>query len=447
MNTLRRHRQFLATSLTALIGVWQIALPAHGATVNWNAGTGTNFLWNDAINWDSGFAPLAVDDLVFVSPIPNPGSLTNPHLLTLPVGAVANSLNFADSYTLTGGDLTLTSGAVRVAMGALARVDSILAGTAGLTLTGGGSLRLAAGNTYTGTTTINNGALIVSNASALGADTSTIVVNGSPTRGFGGGSLVLEGGYGSGVTLTRGLSLSGLGPITDRGAALNSVGTNTVSGAVNSSVGATPPNTRILSSSGLLTLSGGLDVAGTAATTFTLVGGVNSAGAGSYALTGALTGTGTLEKTGAGTLFLTPSSSSGFAGTLRVSSSATGNQSSVRITTPNVLGARTATGTGGVIDMNGGILEVLMDTPLVQSGSTPANANVYHRAGGGQIFVDHALGSSVTGGTLTLGQFAFEENLTSTFAARNGYNLTFGAAPVQGGRPTRRSRTIWRAAC
>ena len=416
-------------SVTALVLIPFGTMPrVYAADQTWTGAS--DQLWSTSTNWTTG-APGSGDNVILPLTIPSGGST-----ITLGASSLASSLSLMNAYTLTGGDLTLTTGAVRVNTGVVARVDSILAGSAGLTLTGGGSLRLAAGNTYTGVTSINNGSLIIGNTSALGADASAIVVNGSTTRGFGGGSLVLEGGYGSGVTLTRGLSLSGLGPISDRGAALNSVGTNTVSGAVSSAVGAALPNTRIFSSSGLLTFSGGLDVAGTAGTTLTLLGGGGgtntSAGAGSYAITGALTGTGTLEKNGAGTLFLTPSATSGFSGTLRMSASATGAQSSVRLSSPIVLGTRTSTGTGGVIDMNGGILEVMMDAPLVQSGSTPANANVYQRTGA-TLYVDHALGSTVKGGTLTLGAWAFEENQTAAFNARNGYNVTIGAAPVQGG--------------
>ena len=412
-------------SVTALVLIPIGTTPQLFADQTWTNGT-ADLQWATSGNWTSA-VPLSTDNVIFGTPISGGSTIT------LGAGSVANSLSFKDRYTLTGGDLTLTTGGLRVDQGVVARVDSLLAGMAGLTLAGGGSLRLAAGNTYTGVTSINNGSLIIGNATALGADTTTIVVNGSPTRGFGGGSLVLEGGYSSGVNLTRNLSLSGLGPISDRSAALNSVGTNTISGAVSMAVGASLPNTRAVSTSGLLTFAGGLDVAGTAGTTASFLGGAsNTAGAGSYAITGALTGSGTLEKSGAGTLFLTPSATSGFSGTLRMSSSATGTQSSVRLTAPIVLGTRTSTGTGGVIDMNGGILEVMMDAPLVQSGSTPANANVYQRAGA-TLYVDHALGSTVKNGTLTLGAWAFEENQTATFNARNGYNVTIGATPVQGG--------------
>ncbi|MBK8036101.1 MAG: autotransporter-associated beta strand repeat-containing protein [Verrucomicrobiaceae bacterium] len=413
-------------SVTALVLIPFGTMPrVYAADQTWTGAT--DQLWSTSTNWTTG-APGSGDNVILPLTIPSGGST-----ITLGASSLANSLSLMNAYTLTGGDLTLTTGGVRVNTGVVARVNSILAGSAGLTLTGGGSLRLAAGNTYTGVTSISNGSLVISDATALGADTSAIVVNGSPTRGFGGGSLVLEGGYSSGVTSTRNLSLSGLGPISDRSAALNSVGTNTISGAVSMAAGATPLNTRAVSTSGRLTFAGGLDVAGTAATTISFLGGAsNTAGAGSYAITGALTGSGTLEKSGAGTLFLTPSATTGFSGTLRMSSSATGTQSSVRLTAPIVLGTRTSTTGGSVIDMNGGILEVMMDAPLVQSGSTPANANVYQRAGA-NLYVDHALGSTVKNGTLTLGAWAFEENQTAAFNARNGYNVTIGAAPVQGG--------------
>jgi len=432
MKTLRRHRLCIAVTLITLQATWQVVPAARGATIDWSAGSSSDFLWSNATNWAGG-VPTATDDAVFVSPIPNPGTLPNSNIILLGASSVANSLSFKNAYTLSGGDLTLINGGVRVDMGVVARVDSILAGSAGLTKTGGGSLRLTGANAFTGITTVSNGSLIIGDAAALGADSSTIVVNGSPTRGFGGGALVLEGGYSSGVTLSRDLSLSGFGPISDRSAALNSVGTNTLTGLVSMAVGTSLPNTRVVSNSGLLTFAGGLDVAGTAGTTVSILGGaVNAAGAGGYAITGVVTGTGTLEKNGAGTLLLNPSSMSGFSGVLRMSTSATGTQSSVRLTAPIVLGTRTATGTGGVIDMNAGILEVMMDAPSIQSGATPANANVYQR-NNSTFYVDHALGSTVTGGTLTLGQWAFEENFNATFNVRNGYNVTIGAAPVQGG--------------
>lgn len=181
----------------------------------------------------------------------------------------------------------------------------------------------------------------------------------------------------------------------------------------------------------MLTLSGGLDIAGTAGTAVAQFGGVNATGAGSYVLSGALSGTATLDKNGAGTLLYLPSSVSGFSGTIRLGASVTNTQTTLRITTATSLGTRTSTTTNSVLDFNGGNLEVLQDTPSVLSGG--AAANVYHRAGTSSLFVDHAPGSAVISQTLTLGQFAFEESATFNFNGRNGYGITLGASPVQGG--------------
>ena len=400
-----------------------------GNTIN-GAGLGGTGTWDtSASNWwdqtNLGAWPnLTTDTAVF-------GGTAG--VVTVSSGISTNRISFRSSgYSLTGGDITLggTTPTIRTNLGETATIGSQLLGSAGLTVTGNGTLRLANNsNSYTGTTTISGGSVVINNQGALGADTSAVVVSGSATRGFGGGSLVLDG-LASGMTFSRALSIQGLGPIADRSGALVSVGNNTVSGAI--TVGATPAlatTTRITSTAGLLTLSGGVDAPGTAGTNFLQIGHTQGTGAGMTAITGALTGTGTLEKTGVGTLFLTPSSTSGFSGTLRVSASAASSQSSVRITSNGVLGTRTSTGTGSVIEMNGGILEVLMDAPVVQSGATPANAPSYVR-GSSTTFLDHAPGSTVTGGTLTLGARAFDANLTDTFTARNGYNITIPAFTV-----------------
>lgn len=137
-----------------------------------------------------------------------------------------------------------------------------------------------------------------------------------------------------------------------------------------------------------------------------------------------------MEKSGSGTLFLNPSNTAGFSGTVRVGTSATGQQSTVRITSNGVLGTRTATGTGSVLDINVGTLEVRMDTPLVQSGGS--NANVYIRGDGSIMFVDHALGSSVVNGVANFGSLTHEDGAGVTFTSRNGYGMSFTTAPVNG---------------
>ncbi|MDZ4287594.1 MAG: autotransporter-associated beta strand repeat-containing protein, partial [Prosthecobacter sp.] len=396
-----------------------------GGTGDWNTTTSAN--WWDQSNlvlWPNA----NTDTAIFSGPT---GALTA-STVTLSSGIIANKLSFLRSgYTLTDGSLTLAGATptLHANLGESATINSLIQGVDGLTKTGGGSIRLGnAANSYTGVTTISNGTLIISNQGALGTDASTVVVSGSASRGFGGGQLVLDG-TSAGINFSRNLSLQGLGPIADRSASLISLGSNELSGTVSGAVGLV--STRITSSGGRLTLSGTLDVAGTAATTITGLGAAaNSTGTSSYAVTGVLTGTGTLEKTGSGTLLLNPSNTSGFSGTVRAGSSSTGTISSIRITTPNVLGTRIAGGTGGVIDMNSGTLEVRMDSPSVLSGNLPAT--VYLRAAS-TLFADHAIGGSTINGTATFGTSSFEDNITTTFNSRNGYGMTFGSTLVNGG--------------
>lgn len=417
-----------------------ISLSAHAQSpLIWDAGSSTNFLWSDALNWSGDILPGASDDVLFPLLVPNPGTLANPSTITLAAGELANSLTFLSSYNFLGGSLTLTSGAIEITLGDSVVMGTKLSGSAGLTLTGGGTLRLAnTANDYTGTTTINDGTIIITGASALGTDSSAIVVNGynpvltsTNLRGFGGGSLFLDGRAG-GFTISRDLLLQGQGPVADRGAALVSSGNNTLSGVVTMAApyAGTNLSTRIISADGTLNLTGTLNVLGTAATTISNLGGVNQAGASFYNLTGVLTGTGTLESSGGGTLYLNPSDSSGFSGTIRVSGSAASGQSVVRIDAPGVLGTRTATGTGGVLDMNGGVLAVLMDTPSVLAGGTAAS--VYGRASS-TLFADHASGSTVKDQTVTFGNLTYEDGITLTFNSRNGYGMSFTTAPVNGG--------------
>ncbi|MEN3940585.1 autotransporter-associated beta strand repeat-containing protein [Prosthecobacter sp. SYSU 5D2] len=436
MTTLRRHRFILNLFLTALMCLWQIGQPLLAANINWTAGSAANFNWQDPANWDAEL-PTINDDVFFPAPFPLAGSS-----ITLNSLSSANLLTIKDNYVFNAGSLTLGAGGLYVDFAKTLTLNSSLEGSAGFMKTGGGTVRLgSAVNGYTGITTIANGSVIITNPNQLGADNSEVVItlnnpllNSVANRGYGGGSLVLDGSA-LGMNFTRDLSLQGTGPIGDRGAAVLSFGNNTLSGTINSGVakpGTAGINTRLTSANGTLSITGSLQVIGTAGTTVTSLGAVTTAGANFYNLTGALSGTGTLEKTGAGTLFLNPSSTASFNGILRVGGSAASGQSSVRINSGGVLGNRTATGTGGVLDMNGGVLEVRMDAPdLRVNGGT--NANVYFRATS-TMFADHAIGSDgKINGTAVFGSSSFEDNITVTLNSRNGYGFTFGAMAVNGG--------------
>ncbi len=341
-------------------------------------------------------------------------------MVVLSPGIIANGLSFFRDYTLIGGNLTLAGTIPTVAVDWLdrVRIDSPVQGVDGLVKSGGGTLRLGnSANSYTGTTAINNGILLIQHAGALGNDTSAIAITGSTTRGLPGGALMLEGGYTSGIALTRGVTLQGFGPVPANGAALLSVGSNTISGLLSNGSGTA--STALNSAGGLLTLSD-VAIAGVTNTAFMTFGVVNGVGTGGYNLTGALTGTGTLQKLGGGTLFLNPTDARGFGGTIRV----TGG--SVRVSSVASLGSNAGSGSASPIDLAGdnAVLELRMDNPTI-------GRNVFVRAGGSPIlFVDHAIGSSVINATATFGNLNFDDGETLTFNGRNGFGVTINNPTV-----------------
>ncbi len=66
--------------MVVLLAVWQLAAPLNlsAATVTWSAGSTTDLAWSTTSNWSSAAAPISTDDLIFATPIPNPGALLNP---------------------------------------------------------------------------------------------------------------------------------------------------------------------------------------------------------------------------------------------------------------------------------------------------------------------------------------------------------------------------------
>ncbi len=409
-------------------------VPMARAQNHWTGDT--NSTWSESANWSGGL-PGAGDEVIFGTPLPGTGAE-----IALGAGSLAGSLWIQDNYTFSGGDLTLTSGLIRVNLAQELTLHSLLSGTAGLTLAGGGTLRLSnTANDFSGPILLAGGSLVITNPAQLGNPTGPItVLGGNPTPGntstlgYTGGSLVLNGSAG-GISLGYDFNLEGNGPIGSRGGALVSIGHNTLTGTVNlafsSQTPATFRSTRISSVNGTLTLAGVLNVGGAAGTTIsTLGGGINTAGAGgSYLLTGELAGTGTLEKAGAGTLFLTPSLTSSFNGRLRISGSATGGQSSVRVTTlvdalgNSVFGMANGTGTSAPIDLNGGVLEFRLD------GGGMVGKNVYTRSTG-SIFTGPSEGGSAINGTMTFGTLQHVVSTTAgtattTFNSRNGNGVTF----------------------
>ena len=450
LQTFRRHRKPLGGALAALMAVWQIGQPLQAADHTWTAGTTTDFNWDDAGNWSGGVPTIAgTGTAILPFIIPNPGSLSNPSVLTLGATSEAYLLNFKNNYTLSGGQLALGAGGLYAETGVDATISSPVTGAAGLTKNGGGSVRLANGsNGYTGTTSIRNGSLIISSGTALGGSgnvsilTQNAVPSNATVSGFNGGALVLDGTAG-GFDFARNIDFEGFG-VGGRGAAIVGLGDISLSGTLTSAISPLSPTTfrasRVNSVNGTMTLSGTVNVNGTTlaagtnagtSTTVLTLGGANSAGVANFDLTGTLTGASTLEKTGAGTLFLRPTNASGFQGQIRVSATVgSGLQSSVRVTqtlagTGSVFGASTKTEDASSIDLNGGILEFRSSSNM-DFNALAGGKNVHLRASS-TVFTGPAAGGAAVNGLTTLGAFRVVQGTTLTTRSRNGFGLTLQA--------------------
>lgn len=281
-----------------------VIVTGTGVTKTWS-GLGANNQWPTAANWVGGIAPVAGDDLVFPA-----GPFVKTCNNTFPAGTTFNSIRITDSgYGLAGNGISLNAGIVfdyatnvsSVAMdvtlagpwsvtvlqgaqgiiipntalatagfpltaqvdGAAARLTlNLLSGTGALVKTGIGGLTMNVNN-WTGPVTLSGGETKTGTLSGFGTGTSAIVVQS-------GAELRFENIAGG--TFTRPLSLSGklefsASPITLSGAiSLPSSGQRTVE-----VTGGTPALTGVISGSGGLRKSGPglLTLSGAGTNTFT----------------------------------------------------------------------------------------------------------------------------------------------------------------------------------
>ena len=125
-------------SAAAIVAALLAAAQSTQAVGIWDGG-GDGFSWTDPLNWDTDTVPTAGDIVNFAS-VP-------PATAILLLGSqTANALNFTQSYTLgaygTNQVLTDTTGNISVTGGNFATMNASYGGTAGLSLSGGGTLFL-----------------------------------------------------------------------------------------------------------------------------------------------------------------------------------------------------------------------------------------------------------------------------------------------------------------
>ena len=125
------------------------------------ASTGGAGTWNTTIqNWDQG------NGLIFCTWTNADNDIAifagTPGTVTIGSAVTANGLTFnTNGYVLTGSALTMAGTTPTITANTNAIISAPIAGTAGLTKAGTGTLGLNGANTYTGTTTVSAGTLSV----------------------------------------------------------------------------------------------------------------------------------------------------------------------------------------------------------------------------------------------------------------------------------------------
>ncbi len=134
----------------------------------------TNALWSEDagisnVTWPS--VTTNNDDAVFAG--------TGGTVSVAAGGITVNDITFqVEGYTIEGESLTLNGTGPTIAANADASINSIIAGSAGLTKTGTANLTLGGINTYSGTTTISSGSLVLATGASL-ASSGTLSITGT----------------------------------------------------------------------------------------------------------------------------------------------------------------------------------------------------------------------------------------------------------------------------
>lgn len=282
------HRAVLPFTVLLGLSYLPCCSSLRAATYYWN-GKGSDDLWSTGGNWIGGFAPLATDyntDLVFTS-----NNRTSPQQ-NLATPFVLGSLTFdstSASFGLSGGALEFggsrPSGnsinqnssvacqilnalifdrTVRIAGSGTGDLDlaGSISGPGGLTMSGSSTVFLDGANTFTGTTTVNSGGLLLDNINALARSTLSLGPGGGLVKFT---TIANVGSFNIGALAGTGnLALDYVSE--DMSLLLLSVGGNdastTYAGVLSGSGSLTKVGTGVLTLTGANTFTGGTTVGG-----------------------------------------------------------------------------------------------------------------------------------------------------------------------------------------
>ena len=170
------------------------------ATYTWT-GAAADSNWSSPANWSGAIVPVSgpASDLVFPAGAarldPNQDIRNNTQVQSLKFGAAkytmgglsiamsGNALVQSDFAATISNDLQLLSNTTFTGTG-VTSINGVISDAGSLIKEGTGNLTLANANTYSGTTQINSGQLLITNAAALQTSTVSINVNNGLSPGF-----------------------------------------------------------------------------------------------------------------------------------------------------------------------------------------------------------------------------------------------------------------------
>ena len=239
---------WIIAALVWLLAAMLTAPPASASTWTGSAGNG---LWNTSGNWSGGvpnatgavadFSTLNImgDDTVHMNGLETVGTLLFGDTMPSNNWILDNNNNPADILTLA-----VSSGSPTITVNNdVATISAVVAGSQGLTKNGAGTLVLSGNDTYSGTTAISVGTLVLGNVNALGSTAAGTTITSGATLDLGGQAVGSEaltisgsGVAGSGALINSSASAASLAGTVTGGAAFTVGGSGdiTLSGSVNS---------------------------------------------------------------------------------------------------------------------------------------------------------------------------------------------------------------------